>query len=552
MTSSADAQLLRLLGKSAKSTAAATGTAGRVAAKALTKAEVAALAGGLTGAIYIEAKGGKVLLEALESASGAVSGSADDVFKLSKQMGSELKIPARKYILNHHTLDELNERLHPLIQQGNVYIADPVAGPIKLVAHHTRDGWSAFKQLRPGILTPTRSHLTTEIIDVLNIPAQSEKIAVLSMFAETDIDSIKALASAAGERLLGTEMRDRMLRSQVFDDVRGKFVVVVGHVEDGKFMAKGANGAATQAIAIDQLEKMAEAADVTLVSAGCSSFCFGSKAGYARPITDRAAADSIKEALDAVTLGDMLGAFGKANPLILSEESLHRFSSTRRLELAHDARFDRPVSATTLGIRVFSPLHKAIIDRETRQALLFWYGVGLIGMLSMFSANRDAFKRAYPVLPAPSIPSAQLMFALRALLREMLFIALAPAFMAVVIITWFFGAWRYRRQLLVYFWSFVRTPFSALALLVLWLLSVALIMGAYFVVILALLGLAMAIAIPTFDGSWQQPAFGFLVALNVAYWLLATVVAYKLHRKFTAWAGNDDQHKPPAAADVAV
>ncbi len=217
----AQAQVMRFLEKG-------TATSGRVAAKVLSRTEAMALAGGLgAGVIYIEATGGKVLLSALDATPVTAKGGPDDLLKLSKQVTTGANPAANRFAVTNETLKELGDQLDPLVREAPVFVVDPVAGPLKLVIESTEAGRFTFKQLRPGILTTAYSHISKEVLEVLNAPAKREKISVVSMFAESDVDSVRDLASAAGDRMLSAEARDRILKARTFDGLRGKTVVVV-------------------------------------------------------------------------------------------------------------------------------------------------------------------------------------------------------------------------------------------------------------------------------------------------------------------------------------
>ena len=538
-TSVANAQVMGILGKGAKA------TSGRAAATALTKAQVITLAGGLgAGAIYIEVNGGKVLFKALDEASSAVTGTADDLLNLSKQARGAAKAGDTKFVISHESLDELGEQLDHLMREGQVFVADPVAGPLKLVVEATVAGRRAFKQLRPGILTPTESHITEEVLEMLDASASSEKISVVSMFAQSDVDSVRKLASAAGDRLLADATRDQIFRSRNFDELKGKTVFIVGHIEDGKFVARSANGSISHAIEIEALEKMAADANVSMIGAGCSSFCFGSKAGFAKPITDTAAVDGVREALKAETFGEMLGAFGKDKPLIVSQETLEGFAESRRIELAHDVRWVKGVSNAAIGMKIVGHVKKPLIDKSTREGLLAWFAIGAIAFLCMFNTNREAFIRSYPVLPAPTTPSSQIWFGLCWLLREAIFLAFSPVFMAVLVISWFFGGWQYRRQLLGFFWSFIARPFEACFMLVAGVVSVALYFAAYLVVggTLISLGIGM-IQLTALVPDYPHPMAIVVVLLCFLYWLVAIYAFYKFHRKLNDWMSDSKDEK---------
>ncbi len=292
---------------------------------------------------------------------------------------------------------------------------------------------------------------------------------------------------------------------------------------------------------------MATEARVTLISAGCSSFCFGSKAGFAGPITDTTAVKGVRAALHAETVGGLLGAFGNGKPLVISGESLEDFADTRRLEFERAAHLGNTVWGGTIAVRLSDRSNKLLIDETTRAMLTAFYGVGFFSMLCMFGANREAFLRSYPVLPTPAIPSSQVRFAVRWIARESVFIAVAPFVMVLVMFSWlFYGSWQYRRQLLAFFWSFMVRPLDAFLILVVGLGAAILTLAAYVLVALALISFGVDVvnkyAIGVYD--WPHPMAILLWGLCLAYWVAACVLSHKLHRKLSGYTrriGHDEQ-----------
>lgn len=502
--------------------------------KALSKADIYKMAGGLGAtAIYVEVSAGRVTFSALDATSDLASGTVDDIAELLKS-ARRLDATRFKYVVSRESVENLGDRLDALLRNGPVFIADPVAGPLRLVAE-TADGTRhLFKELRPGIITPLDSQLTEDVLAALNHTARREDIAVVAVFADSDVGSMRRLAAAAGDRLL--DPHTDLLRSEALRELRGKTVVVVGHVEGGSFVARRANGSISHTVAIDELERVAQESSVTLISAGCSSFLCGSKAGFAGPVTDIAMADGVRKALASDDVGAMLGAFGHGRPLVVSNETLAKFADTRRLDLLQDARFARSVNGGGMSVRMFKPGHRSLVDEPL---FAFWF-LGAIASVCMFKTNRAAFLRAFPVLPTPAIPALQMRFAAAWLGRESVFLALSPVFMSAVALSWFFGGWKYRRDFISFLWTAITQPYKFLLKVAGWLVVTIMALLVYGLVIVALLGIvASAFTIAYTYTTWPGP-------LSLVLWGVFLFCAVGglwafiwFNRRVNQWLGDD-------------
>jgi septum formation inhibitor MinC len=511
------------------------------AAKVLTRAEAVALAAGLgTGAVYIETGGGRVIFEILGAQ--PLRGSVDNLFDLSKELQ---KLPAsgqHKFVLTKETVQELGSDLEKL-NHHSLFVVEPDLAPLKLVSHLERGTRTLFKELEPGLLTPIESKVTPDLLEVLKEPAKRENILVASVLPDSELDAISLLAKAAGDRLLGNDALSKAIDSGSLKTFKGKTVVLVGHVEDGAFVAKHANGS-VQRIDIARLEAMAEESGVTLIGGGCSSFCNGSKTGFLNEITDAELSNNLKQALDASTLGEMLGAFGKNNPLVVSKASLEEFSTQRTLELAERKHLNGSVQAGTFSLRVFHPARSAVLASllDTTRGV---YLIGFLCMAFMFKTNRNAFKRSYPLLPSPTLPTQQLAYALRLLLREAVFLIFSPLFLALVVAAIFLGGWQSRKGLLEFLWSFFAAPLKALGTLITYILGAALMMLVLGLLMAVIFGLGIPLTVMIFGT--QGWIFWTLLPLCLIYWGIAGTLAYKLYRAINTSTGesHNQQATPP-------
>lgn len=502
------------------------------AAKVLSRAEAVSLAAGLgAGAVYLETGGGRILFESLGAQS--LRGSVDNLFDLSKELQ---KLPAsgqHKFVLTKETAQELGPDLDKL-HHHSLFVVEPDVAPLKLVSHLAPGMKTLFKELEPGLLTPIDSKVTPELLKALKEPAKRENILVASVLPDSELDAISTLAKAAGDRLLGNDVLQEAVNSGSLKAFKGKTVVLVGHVEDGAFVAKHADGS-VQRIDIAQLETMAEESGVTLIGGGCSSFCNGSKNGFLNEITDGELSNNLKQALDASTLGEMLAAFGKNNPLVVSKASLEEFSTQRALEMAERNHLNGSVQAGTFSMRVFHPAKSAVLAsmiEMTRGVYL----IGFICMAFMFKTNRNAFKRSYPLLPSPKLPTQQLAYALRLLLREAVFLIFSPLFVALVVAAIFLGGWQSRKGLLEFLWSFFNDPLKALGTLIMYILGAALTVLVLGLLIAVIFGLGIPLTAAIFGT--QGWIFWTLLPVCLIYWGIAGAISYKLYQAIKTSTGE--------------
>lgn len=543
----ASADIFSFLAKAGKAGGAAARPVTRIALSRTDAMKLAALAG--AGAVYVEMAGGRLVLRTLDGRAGELAGTGDDLLGLAARSSTQ-SAGAARFVLTRESADALGSRIQELAATREVYVVDgALRRPLRLVVQQTDGGAVMFKQIGPGLLTRFETELAPELAGILDQPAPLERLLVGSMFARSDVDSLRLLAAAAGDRLLDDAALMKAIRNGSLEPFRGKTVILVGHVENGAFVARNANGAAAFSADIRTLEAMADAANVTLVGAGCSSAFAGARAGFPVRITDADAAEGVRRALQASTLGDMLGAFGHRHPLILSEDALRMEGGRMTLALSQDLRFSKPVNGSALTLRVSRPF--AAAAEPLLERIAGCYIVGFIGLLCMFRSNRDAFLRSYPVLPSPAIRSQQPGYLVRLLWRELVFFLLSPFFMMAVLVAIFMGGWAHRRTMLNFLWTFIRTPLQSTVRLLFALVSMFALLAAYVTVAGVLLSLFIALAslAAGIGAPWNIAAWAVVLAYLYAAWR----IGWKLHKLLHAWlsapAGeSSDVHAPKANA----
>lgn len=432
----------------------------KVPLRAITRAELLAASVAFpAGAIFVDVQGQKVLFQILKDSVGDLSGSTDDVLSSVRKFNATAgHLPKQSFVFTPHGAQQMGEKLDDFSAAGPVYIADPIGGALPLLTRIDNGTTLFFRQLRPGLAVPLDAEISKEVLEALRGPAKLENIHVAAIFSRSDVDALRAVATAAGDRLLSGSALEEAIRSGSLEKFRGKTLITIGHIEDGAFVARHADGTVAYSLSIERLEKMADDAGVTIVGAGCSSFCQGSRIGFAEQVTDVNVAAGLKEALGASTLGEMLGAFGHETPLIISEESLRTFAEKRKLELLSEKAHSGKIAGGATAMRIVAPGARAGVFPALLNTLGSLYLIGAILMLFMYRTSRAAFLGAFPRLPSPLLPDQRMKYVVFGGLRELLFIALAPIFLAAIAFTFLLGGWSRRKGLLSFCWTLIRLP----------------------------------------------------------------------------------------------
>lgn len=489
-------------------------------AASFTKAQVLALAAGLGGGVvHVEAHGGRLLMEVLETGS-RLEGQLEDFADIIAR--GTLSIGERKYVMSNESAAGLGAKLDTLLDVGPVHVMEPALNmTLPVVKQQVGKRHVHFKQLRKNVLVPLDTRIGPEFAQLLGEPLHREKLRVVSMFASSDVDSIQKLAQAAGDAMEDTQRLLKDVRGGTLEAFRGKTLILVGHIEDGAFVLNEASGAAIR-IDIETLEQVAKAWDVQLISAGCHSFCAGAKAGFTDFVTDTEMADAVRRSFDAHTMLDLFQAFGQQRPLIVTQEAIDRFVTSRSLHVDELSNGAGAVRVGGLSVQTYSPLMKA--EDGTTSVLGGLYMLGVTAFAVMFRSSRSAFLRAFPKLPSPQLAESRQRYILGCLGRELLFVVLGPAFAAFCVFTFFFGGWNHRETITWRLWRFVRHPISETGKLLLASLIVIALLVVYGLVI-------------TVIGASIFYLFAFASAQSGSAWYLPAMMLFIVYTALTCWAG---------------
>lgn len=522
--------------------------------RTLTKEQALTLsAGSIAGAIYIESNGARLTVDALATGVRQLDGALDDLPSLARQARKLAgQVSDCKYVMTRQSALELGAaRLGELEKIGSIYVVEPLFGPMRVVAARTPSGVSYLREMRPGVLVPLESEVTKELHSTLMASAKHENLAVVSMYASSDIDSLSDIMSAAGDRLIHSNELLEAVKSASLRKYQGKTLIVVGHIENNSFVLRSADGQISSALPLEMLEQMALKHDVTIISAGCASFCSGGKIGYIAPITDQYVANVVDEAFKSETLGDMLAAFGRGNPLVVSEESIASFVEKYRLDLIAANRHSAVVDGSALTVRLFNPIRRPWLSEETLGGIVGTYILGTILTMIMFRSVRDAYIRVFTRLPSPALPSQRGAYVASAILRSIGFVLISPIIMVCMLsFILAFGGWRYRMGIIEYSWRLFRNPLYVMPLL---MYAIASLVYSFIVicfrvfvavpVYLVTIGLllvpfaGMLIIISEFNHSLVALSLSILLALF--YCVVTLWIFRRLNLPFSRWLNSD-------------
>jgi hypothetical protein len=514
--------------------------AGRAAGKAAPKAvarigrgQALALASGLgAGTVYVEARSGRLFLEAIDLGAGGVEGGLDDLTRLTQRVRAVAPGASGQYLMSAESAGELGRHLDVLADSGPIYIAEPGMGAALRLTRRIVGGQPRyFKQVRPNVLVPLESPISTEAADALSAPVRKSQIGVVSMFSSSDVDALRKLASAAGDRLEDTDRFLEALRAGSLEHWRNRTIIAVGHIEDGAFVARNASGQRVYSVRIEELERLAAAADAQLLSAGCHSACSGARAGFLDSVSDTDMADAVRNAFEATTNADLLEAFARTRPLVVSRSALEQFAASRTLHLNEMARGSRTVSAGAVSVRLLSLVARRSGLLDALIVLGTWYLIGAFALMGMGRTSQEALLEVFPKLPSPQLPETQLPSLAAWSGRHVLFLSVGPVVGAITTISFFFGGWPHRQRIMVWLWGFFRYPLRQTGHLLFVLIAGAAIGGGYLLCLWLLLegGGLVADRVTHVAGTW--PA----VAVVLIYSVVAIWGFVKAHRRFHRW-----------------
>ena len=440
-------------------------TAGKAAPKVaavagLSRARVLALGSALgAGTVVLEARGGRLLLEAADLGVTGLEGTLDDLGQLTNRVRSILPDFKPQYLISAESADELGPRLDILLESGTVYIAEPGGNAALVVTRRLVGAQSRyFKELRPNVLVPLETPITPEAAEALAVPLRRGNLTIVSAFGRDDVDAVQKLATAAGDRLEPIESLVESIRTESFERFRNQTVIVVGHVENGAFVTRDAAGRKVSSIDIAELEQLATRSDTQLLSAGCYSSCVGARAGFVDAVTDTEMAQAVRLAFDAETNADLLEAFATARPLVISEEALQQFATSHTLYLDEMAAGSGAARTGAVTVRLSSKVAMPAALSEILEVIGSWYLIGLVALIFMFKTSWAALLDVFPRLPSPDLPETQTASLLAGGGRAVLLGVVGPVVSAITVFTFLFGGWPYRQRTMTWLWGWLRYP----------------------------------------------------------------------------------------------
>ncbi|MCP3391876.1 hypothetical protein NLM27_24080 [Bradyrhizobium sp. CCGB12] len=413
------------------------------------------LAGG--AAVFVDVQGSQVIVEGISNAARAVVNLSDDVVRAARGVIDDIggmRVNPKRYAMTLETANLLGNKIDDLAKDGQVFVVESGFGAVPLRILPLGNGTlGRFREVSPGLIVRLDQQMTEEVVELLKSPVQTERIRVAAFFDGSDVDSIKRLADAAGDKLTEGRLLVDASGKIALPYRSGDVVIAIGHVEDGSFVARSAGGNVTQRIAIAELEAAADDAGVTVLTAGCSCVRATGRSGFVDSVTDVGISASLSEAMNAKSYAQMLGAFGRSeSPYVITGPAMNKLAEHRVLELEQLVRHEKAVNTGAFSLR----LVRFIEAEGIVQYLIPWWGFGIVAFTFMFRRNRAAYLRLFPIVPNPRLhPTWSIVVKCG---REILFFVVAPLISALVAISFLFGGWSFRDFLHEHLWSAFLRP----------------------------------------------------------------------------------------------
>lgn len=430
------------------------------AAIALTRQELATLAIDIgSGATVVEFGGGKLIMNTLHKGD-VLSGTLDDLSSFLTLTKKTTQTPI--FVLSTESGVTFGARLDDLLKVGEVYIVESGLKPMRVTKALIRDEPKYFKEISSGVLAPIEILVPSDINQLLGMPLRYEDISVVSMFSIDDVDALARLTDSAGGRLVDSKTLIDGVKDKSIAEFAGKNVVVVGHIENGAFIARNAQGEISHVLEIGELEKAAARSSVNVFSVGCSSYCAGSKMGYTTSITDLQVSEIIQEVVKSTTVKDMLTAFGKVEPFVISSESLSALVQTHRLELFSLSHYGGLLDRQVQVLRIKQAFARPLPSLSDLPMPVFLWLLGWFAVLFMADLHRDALYQTFPKVPYLRSVRVMSRDFLVKILAELLFFLITPLISLIVIFSIFNGHWHSREKIINSVWFAIGHPLKVI------------------------------------------------------------------------------------------
>jgi hypothetical protein len=359
-------------------------------------------------------------------------------------------------LVSRRTAAALGDRADVLLRDADVRVIEPGLHPMRLIRHSAAGVAKTYMELQPGLIAPIEAGISEATLASLAAEIDSGTITVATLFSELDVETSRALAAAGGDRVV--DLASLMNAGDGLPaTLRGRVVVVVGHVEGDGFAIRDPFGRLERRVPFTDLEASARETETVLISVGCGCGVSGASSGPVRPITDLEVANALPRVLAARSHAELLGALGtESNPYVLTSAAFDDIGRANTIRFERLQKYAGVVDKTGTGARLYEAVKATSNVWELFSFVGGVYMCGCVGVALLFRRNRAAFLTVFPVLANRGFEGTR--YWLGVIGRELTFIVLAPFISGIVVVTFLFGGWRGRSKSLEFGWKLFFHP----------------------------------------------------------------------------------------------
>jgi len=403
--------------------------------------------------VAVDAAGRTVVLAAANGA--ALLGLTDDAIRWLTEF--TLVIPeeqlASLHRVVHQALSIRDDAVQVLRADGRLARLRQLAGP----GEQPVPGGSLTAlavEMRPGVFVRWGPQSEAELSMLLAQPLDRARSRVVSLFDESDADTLRELDAAAGAshvpvgHLPSARLLD-MIRSS-----RGGTLHIVGHIEGSAFVVRDASGLVKQTVPLAALEEAAAASDAALVFLGCGAGLRSRTAGFLADVNARQVAAALRRAMDAESIGDALQALARfSGDLVIQETTTTAMRShwrARQLGRAADGQGAVALEGVSLLSRARAAELSSRLVPGVPSAVSSFY---LAGCVLLLLQCRSTWRRWRPTWrPSPSARQAPVRWLAVHGVRWLAFVLLMP-WAALMLLAAMLAPWLLALAMFTVAWS---------------------------------------------------------------------------------------------------
>lgn len=322
-------------------------------------------------------------------------------------MRGEHEVPATQ-IFSETAYFRLREQLLLLdtVEDAQVFLSSGYLVPVRQV--DGPDGPSLALELEKNFLHEAQSASDVAQLEaMLRVAFSASDVRVISLFDASDHRIRANLDRAAGEMHLDLSGLSSDAVQAQLGQLKRRIVIVVGHVENGSFVVRAADGHIVARVPVAELEQIADKAGSSLILLGCDTVRVArDSSGLIRPIRDTAVSDALAAGLRAADYGGFLSALGTdAAPFLVRPPTAGRHNSIMAAIRLQDAReLDQFVGANVISISIGGRAPEVVAERQSRiiPFVPVWaqrlYALGALAALFLVRSLWREWLAIFPIL----------------------------------------------------------------------------------------------------------------------------------------------------------